>query len=110
VPEAITGDAAGSADEDGSPDVAGLADAAAVGPGVPPGANGVGDPLAGNGTPGEATAGVGAGSIVMARASSAGLAAGRTLLPRIWSPSQAAKTDAWSLVSGRASASPTCQA
>jgi hypothetical protein len=36
----------------------------------------------------------GTGTIVTARLSSVGLPAGRTALPRIWSPSQAEKTDA----------------
>jgi hypothetical protein len=100
VPDGITGDRAGFADESGvadaasSADEAGAADAATLDPGVPPGANGAGDTLAGNGTPGEAAAGVGAGSIVMARVSYAGFAAGKTALPRTCSPSHAENTDA----------------
>jgi hypothetical protein len=77
---------------------------------------GMGDPLeeAPSGVePGAADAlsgdGDGAGTIVTARVSSVGLPAGRTALPRIWSPSQAEKTDAWSVVRDRALRSPTCQ-
>jgi hypothetical protein len=51
----------------------------AVGPGA-------GDALSGDGD--------GTGTIVTARVSSVGLPAGRTALPRTWSPSQAEKTDA----------------
>jgi hypothetical protein len=47
---------------------------------------GAGDALSGDGD--------GAGTIVTARVSSVGLPAGMTALPRIWSPSQAEKTDA----------------
>jgi hypothetical protein len=62
----------------------GIGDSVAEAPSaVEPGA---GDELSGDGD--------GAGRIVTARVSSLGLPAGRTALPRIWSPSQAEKTDA----------------
>jgi hypothetical protein len=50
------------------------------------------------------------GAIVTGEPCEGGLPAGSTTLPRIWSPVQAENTDAWSVVSGRAVRSPTCQA
>ncbi len=64
-----------------------------------------------NGEPGIGDSGAGdsGAAIVTAGASDVGLPAGSTELPRIWSTSQAEKTDAWSVVSWRAFASPTRQ-
>ena len=70
------------ADESGS--IVAPADAVARAPSVEGPASG--DALSGEGD--------GAARIVTARVSSAGLSAGRTVLPRIWSPSQEEKTEA----------------
>jgi hypothetical protein len=73
---------------------------------------GDGEPAAdGSGVGGAGVADSGAGdsgaTIRTAGASDVVLPAGSTALPRIWSRSQAEKTDAWSVVSWRAFASPT---